>query len=170
MPHAAAVPTLRSELRRPRPFASATEEAQVSIRRTAGLLTRSTAELLRDHGLTPTQYNALRVLRSAGEDGLPCSELGARMLTHEPDVTRLIDRLDRAGLVRRERDQPDRRVVTIRISEAGFTLLARLDEPVARLDDRRLAGVSQEELRTLIDILARVRHSIVVSERPSGLD
>ena len=148
---------LQIELKQSRPFASYAEEAQLGVLRTAEVLGRGTAELLRPYGLTPTQYNVLRILRGAGPEGLPCAEIGTRMLTHEPDVTRLLDRIQKAGLIMRERAAADRRVVLTRITERGLALLARLDGPVAELSRRRLDGLSESDVRSLIRLLDAVR-------------
>jgi len=152
---------LQIELKQSRPFASAAEEAQLGVLRTAEVLGRGTVELLRPFGLTPTQYNVLRILRGAGPEGLPCAEVGTRMLTHEPDVTRLLDRLQRAGLIARARAVEDRRVVLTRITEAGLALLERLDAPVAELSRRRLGTISESDLRSLIRLLDAVRAAAV---------
>jgi DNA-binding MarR family transcriptional regulator len=152
---------LQIELKQSRPFASAAEEAQLGVQRTAEVLGRGTAELLRPYGLTPTQYNVLRILRGAGPEGLPCAEIGTRMLTHEPDVTRLLDRLQKAGLIARARAAADRRVVLTRITESGLVLLARLDGPVAELSRRRLGALSDGDLRSLIHLLDAVRAAAV---------
>ena len=154
-PHSA----LHAELRLNRAFRSVAEEAMLSVYRTSEVLVRGTVELLRPYGLTATQYNVLRILRGAGDEGLPCSEIGARIVTHEPDVTRLLDRLQRMGHVERERATTDRRVVLTRITPAGMELLARLDGPVNELDQRRLGVLSEKELHTLIDLLATVRRA-----------
>ncbi|MCD0170849.1 MarR family transcriptional regulator, partial [Deinococcus sp. 23YEL01] len=95
-----------------------------------------TAELLRDYDLSGPQFNVLRILRGAGEQGLTCSEIGGRLLVHDPDVTRLLDRLQKAGLVRRDRDRPDRRVVATRLTDQGRALLARIDQPISALHAR----------------------------------
>jgi DNA-binding MarR family transcriptional regulator len=149
--------TLHAELQLRRPFMGTGEEALLSVYRTAEVLLRGTMELLRPYGLTATQYNVLRILRGRGPEGLPCSEIGARMVTHEPDVTRLLDRLQRMGYVERERATTDRRVVLTHITEAGLELLARIDAPITELDERRLGVLSEEELRALIALLEKVR-------------
>jgi len=151
---------LQVELKQSRPFAVG-EEAQLAVQRTSEVLLRQLGELLRPYGLTPTQYNVLRILRGAGREGLPCAEVGAQMVNHEPDVTRLLDRLHRAGLIARERATTDRRVVLTRITPEGLDLLARLDGPTAELGRRRLEGFSEEELRTLVDLLERMRRNVV---------
>jgi DNA-binding MarR family transcriptional regulator len=150
---------LHAELRLNRAFRNMAEEAMLSVYRTSEVLVRGTVELLRPYGLTATQYNVLRILRGAEEDGLPCSEIGARMVTHEPDVTRLLDRLQRMGYVERERATTDRRVVLTRITASGLELLARLDDPVNDLDQRRMGVLSEAELATLVELLAKVRRA-----------
>ena len=147
---------LQIELKQSRPFAVG-DEAQLAVQRTSEVLLRGMAELLRGYGLTPTQYNVLRILRGAGAEGLPCAEVGARMVNHEPDVSRLLDRLHRMGLIVRERAASDRRVVLTRITPEGLALLARLDGPTTELGRRRLEGFSDEELRTLVALLEKMR-------------
>ena len=107
---------IQAEIKQTKPFKSLEEEASVALVRTADQLARRGAEMLKRHGLSPTQYNALRILRGAGEKGMACSEIGERMINHDPDITRLIDRLERRGLVVRSREQKDRRVITTRIT------------------------------------------------------
>lgn len=147
---------LQIELKQSRPFAVG-DEAQLAVQRTSEVLLRGMTELLRGYGLTPTQYNVLRILRGAGVEGLPCAEVGARMVNHEPDVTRLLDRLHRMGLIARERAASDRRVVLTRITPEGLALLARLDGPTSELGRRRLEGFTDEELRTLVALLEKMR-------------
>ena len=114
---------LRAEIHQDDPFDSPEEEVFLNLQRTAAILTGRFAAELRAWGLTPAQYNVLRILRGAGPGGRTCGEVGERLVAPGPDVTRLIDRLERAGLVARERDEADRRVVRARIRRDG---LARL--------------------------------------------
>ena len=114
------------------------------------------AERVRSRGLTETQYNVLRILRGAGAAGLDCGEVGERMLTRVPDVTRLLDRLAAAGWVERVRAAEDRRRVVNRITDEGRALLARLDRPVRDLHRAQFADLDGEELATLIRLLERV--------------
>src|SRR5512141_3206979 len=116
------VRSLQSELKQNSPFRSLEEEAHLSILRTAYLLTRSLALMFKEHGLTPTQYNVLRILRGAGAEGLPSGEVADRMITREPDITRLLDRMETRGWVHRRRDQEDRRVMRVWITLAGREL------------------------------------------------
>ena len=125
--------------------------------RASAMLEHSAAEGLKPHGLTPTQYNVLRILRGAGPAGLCRSEIGARMINPGPDVTRLLDRLVDAGLVERERDEDDRRYVTARLTNQGLALLARLDEPIVRLHAAQLGHLSPAEMERLIELSDRVR-------------
>ena len=111
--------------------------------------------LLKEHGVTAPQYNVLRILRGAGPDGLTGTGLAGAMITRVPDVTRLVDRLEKVGLVRRERCREDRRVVHVRIEPAGLALLARLDAPVLALHRDSLRGMPSRDLETLDGLLQR---------------
>lgn len=148
---------LQKEIRQSKPFASLEEESYLSLLRTADALERREAELLKAWQLTPTQYNALRILRGAGEGGATCGEIGQRMLTKDPDVTRLIDRLETRGLIARARSKTDRRVVLTRITPAGLDLLAELDEPSRARPKALLGHLSRTELRELIRLLDLAR-------------
>jgi len=148
---------LRDEIKQTRPFTSLEQEALLSIERTAAVLGHSMAEALKGYSITPTQYNALRILRGAGEGGLCRNEVRERLVARVPDVTRLLDRLEEMGLVARERDTSDRRLVTTRITRDGLKLLARLDEPVAEAHQRQLGHMDERSLRALIDLLAEAR-------------
>jgi DNA-binding MarR family transcriptional regulator len=150
--------TLQQELKQSRPFSSLEEEAMLSIARTAAMLDHAHAEGFRPFGITPTQYNVLRILRGAGETGLCRNEVRERLIARVPDTTRLLDRLAEMELISRDRDTPDRRFVTTRITQAGLDLLARMDEPVRRMHQEQVGHVPPERLRLLIDILAEVRN------------
>lgn len=152
--------TLREEIRQGRPFASLEQEAHLSLLRTAAMLDHAMAEALRPHGITPTQYNVLRILRGAGPGALCRNEVRERMVARVPDATRLLDRMEAAGLIRRERGEEDRRFVTTRISEAGLRLLEELDEPVQALHRAHFGGLDDVELRTLIGLLERIRAAL----------
>jgi DNA-binding MarR family transcriptional regulator len=140
-----------------RPFRSLEAEAFLNIEHTADALMRGMAELLKDADLSPTQYNVLRILRGAGPGGLACGEIADRMITRDPDITRLLDRLARRGLVERMRDGRDRRVVTATITGDGSTLLGRLDEPVEQLHARQLSHLGERSLTRLVGLLEKVR-------------
>src|SRR5688572_17997124 len=149
--------TLQEEIKQTRPFASREHEAHLSIVRTAAILTDEVEQFLRPYGITATQYNVLRILRGAEPNGLCRNELRDRMLTRMPDMTRLLDRMEEAGMVARTRQNEDRRMVRSRITDAGLTLLAELDEVTQQEHKRRFGHLDPQQLRTLIDLLAAVR-------------
>ncbi|HEY7480559.1 MAG TPA: MarR family transcriptional regulator [Gemmatimonadales bacterium] len=150
-------PSLRSELKQRKPFVSPEQEALLSIARTAALLDHATAEALKPYGLTPTQYNALRILRGAGADGLYRNEVRDRLVARVPDATRLLDRLADMGLVVRSREGEDRRFVRARITSAGLDLLRPLDSVVRSLHREQLGHLGRRKLRVLIRLLEEVR-------------
>lgn len=148
---------LQRELKQTKPFRSLEEEVILNVARTAEFLASSGAEVFKRAELTPTQYNALRILRGAEPEGLCRNEVRDRMLTRMPDMTRLLDRMETAGLVSRTRDSEDRRVVTTRVSNKGARLLEKLDGAVAREHERRLSHLTKTQLETLIALLSAVR-------------
>jgi DNA-binding MarR family transcriptional regulator len=148
---------LASELKQTRPFTSPAQEAVLSIQRTAALLELRLSDLLRPSGLTPTQYNVLRILRGAGPDGLPRCDVQARLVAPVADTTRLLDRLERMGLVSRVRSTEDRRVVTSRIAPRGLAMLDKVATPLRELEAREVGQVSEARLRALISVLDEVR-------------
>ena len=148
---------LRDELRQRRPFASRGEEAYLNVSRTAAMLQEGLERVLRSHGISGTQYNVLRILRGSGADGLCRNEIRDRLLTRMPDVTRLLDRMEEAGLVSRHRDGADRRLVATRLTDRGRELVDSLDDPVAA-EHRRLFGhMTDDELRRLVQLLTQLR-------------
>ena len=149
--------TLQRDLKQRRPFASREAEAYLNLVRTADLLSREVAAVLKPHQLSEAQYNVLRILRGAGADGLACSEIGSRLVTRDPDVTRLLDRLEARALIARSREHIDRRVVTTRITAAGLALLETLDAPVRHAVERMLAHVGARQLGALIELLELAR-------------
>jgi len=148
---------LQAELKQKLPFTSREQEAYLALLRTADALQSSMESKLKEFGLTGTQYNALRILRGAGPDGLPCSEIGERMITHDPDITRLLNRLEPRGLVERTRDERDRRVIYGKITAAGQKLLREMQHPVEKHIRELLRHVSHADLRRLIHLLEKVR-------------
>src|SRR5688500_10192529 len=148
---------LQEDIRQRKPFTSLEQEAQLTVVRTASLLVDAFEQMLRPYGITATQYNVLRILRGAGPEGLCRNELRDRMLTRMPDVTRLLDRMEEAGLVTRARDADDRRLVSTRITEQGRRLLEELEATVAEEHRRRLGRLDEAQLRTLVELLSRVR-------------
>src|SRR5262245_39196649 len=150
---------LQQELRKKNPFDAPEQEAALNLLRTHDHLQQEFARLFGEHGISSPQYNVLRILRGAGGEGLPCLEIGARMITRMPDVTRLADRLEEAGYVQRCRSDKDRRVVLVRITQAGLDLLARLDKPVLDLHRRLLGHLSRAELDELNRLLVKARQA-----------
>ena len=151
--------TLRDDIQQTKPFASLHQEALLNLMRTSATIIDALEDVLRPHGIGATQYNVLRILRGAGSTGLCRNELRDRMLTRMPDVTRLLDRMEEAGLVARARDNDDRRMVSTRITDAGLRLLDRLDAPLVELHQRRMGHLSDEQLSQLIDLLTLARNS-----------
>jgi DNA-binding MarR family transcriptional regulator len=143
----------------PQNFRSREQQATLGLLRTADAVKRSLAQVIEPHGITPQQYNVLRILRGAGSDGLPTLSIGERMIEQTPGVTRLVDRLERKGLVERTPCAKDRRRVFCRITTQGLELLKELDDPVNRWDARSVSVLPPSELDSLIDLLDRVRAS-----------
>ena len=152
--------TLQGELRQSRPFARRTSEALVSILRTATLVDGAESEALKAHGITPTQYNVLRILQGAGRTGLCGREIAERLISKVPDVSRLLDRMVEMELVSRERDSVDRRHVTARISARGKRVLAQATPDLETVERRLFEGMPAAAVSGLIAALARVRQSI----------
>lgn len=148
---------LARELKQTRPFPSPVQEAVVSIKRTAALLDLRLAELLRPLGITPTQYNVLRILRGAGPAGLPRCEVQVRLVAPVADTTRLLDRLEKMGFVARARDTDDRRVVTSTITSRGLAVLEQAAVPLRQIEEREVGTISAARLRQLISVLDEVR-------------
>lgn len=151
--------TLRDDLRQNKPFASLHEEAILNVVRTSAAMSDAFDEFLRPHGISLTQYNVLRILRGAEPTGLCRNELRDRMLTRMPDVTRLLDRMEDAGLVVRSRDNEDRRLVSTRITAAGRRLVDELDAPVGEHNRRRIGHLTAKQLSDLVELLTLARNS-----------
>ena len=148
---------LQKELRQTKPFASLQAEAFLNLVRTTDQLQHALRIQLKPHGITETQYNSLRILRGAGKQGLTCSEVSERLISHDPDITRLLGRMERQGLVHRERDKKDRRVVVTRITSDGLARLQALDQVVASSVIELLSRLTENDLYTLIGLLERAR-------------
>ena len=133
------------------------EEAYLNILRTADVLSNEVAAVLKPAGLTLTQYNVLRILRGAHPEGLTCSQMSERLISRDPDVTRLIDRLEDRGLLTHRRHDADRRVVVVSIADEGLRILKDLDDPVRTLHRRQLGRMGAEELQRLIALLEMAR-------------
>ena len=150
-------PRLQDELRQTKPFSSLEQEALLSIERTAAVFRHALGEELKPFGITPTQYNVLRILRGAGERGMPTLVIRDRMIHEAPGITRLIDRLEQSGLVRRERQAADRRQVVCYLMPDGDKLLSALDAEVAAADNAAVFMLEPEEQRLLTTLLDAVR-------------
>ena len=148
---------LQREIRQTRPFRSRAHEATVALLRTADVLNQAFGKVVEPAGLTPQQYNVLRILRGAGEAGLPTLEIAERMVERAPGITRLLDRLEQKDLVRRERCPSDRRQVLCWPTAGALALLAKLDPAVDDLENRSLSGLPQIDQQHLIDFLDAVR-------------
>jgi DNA-binding MarR family transcriptional regulator len=149
--------TLNSTREGKRLAACPEEAAFLDIQRTADVLSRGAVNVLKSAGLSPNQYNVLRILRGARE-GLPCGEIAARMVTHDPDITRLLDRLEKRRLIARSREAKDRRKVVTCVTSTGLRLLARLDTPVRAAHRRQLGRLGPQRLRKLAELLELARH------------
>ena len=129
----------------------------IALQRAADALAQEAEQLLKPQGLTGTQYNVLRILRGAEPQGLPCSSIGERMISHDPDMTRLLDRMEKRGLITRQRQSEDRRVVKTRITPAGLALLKSFDQPVRELHKRQFRHLPAARLKALAGLLEEVR-------------
>src|SRR5439155_4499445 len=148
---------LAKEIKQTKPFALLEEEAALNLYRTSEVLQQRLSETLKLHQLTATQYNILRILRGAGPDGVTCSQASERMVNHDPDVTRLLDRMEARKLVERERSRQDRRVVITRITKKGLELVNSLDEPMKTMLKKQFGHIEKRKLEQLIDILESLR-------------
>ena len=148
---------LRTEIKQKTPFSSLEQEVYLNLLKTGDVVSQRVEKLLQAAGLSGTQYNVLRILRGAGRQGLTCGETGKRMVTHDPDITRLLDRLDTRKLITRSRGARDRRVVTTRITTEGLKLLGTLDKPVTELGRSLFKHMAQQDLRRLLSLLEKVR-------------
>ena len=151
---------IAEEIKQSRPFRTRREEASVALLRTADLLRRNIAAVVEPRGITGQQYNVLRILRGAGERGLPTLEIAVRMIEQTPGITRLIDRLEAKKLVSRERCPTDRRQIFCRITRTGLSLVDSLDEPIRAAEEQALADLNARELKSLVDLLDRTRESL----------
>ena len=132
------------------------EAAYLDLLRTTEMLSRPLTQLLKTEDLSPAQYNVLRILRGT-PDGLTCGEVGGRMVTRDPDITRLLDRMEKRKLIARSRDEADRRVVLTRITAVGLEVLSRLDQPVRDTHRKLLGHLGTERLRHLRELLQACR-------------
>ncbi|TWU46761.1 MarR family winged helix-turn-helix transcriptional regulator [Rubripirellula reticaptiva] len=151
--------SLQNELRKRAPFDSVEQEATLALMRTSDLLENRFARLLRESGLTLSQYNVLRILRGEGK-AMPCLEVADRMIQVAPAITRVVDQLIGLELIVKTQSQADRRVFYIELTAAAKRLLKKLDGPILNLHANLLDGVPKNQLGTLIEILERVRNSV----------
>ena len=151
---------LREELKQTKPFESLEQEVFLEIQRTAQVTARWVVEALKPSGLSPSQFNVLRILRGAGPEGLACGAVCERMVNHDPDLTRLLDRLEAAALVEKFRDAKDRRVVKARITKAGLRAVEKADSAARERLVGRLRSLGPRRLEMLADLLEMVRASI----------
>ena len=128
----------------------------VALLKAADSLSQDAERLMKEHGLTGTQYNVLRILRGAEPAGLPCKGISDRMISHDPDMTRLLDRMEKRGLITRERQSDDRRVVKTRITSQGLDILRELDAPVQELHRRQFRNIDAERLKGLAALLEEI--------------
>lgn len=132
------------------------DRAFVALQKAADKLALQAEQLLKSNGLTGAQYNVLRILRGAEPAGLPCSSVAERMISHDPDMTRLLDRMDKRSLITRERQRDDRRVVKTRITDEGLELLKRLDPPVRELHRRQFEHMGHARTKALAELLEEI--------------
>jgi DNA-binding MarR family transcriptional regulator len=132
------------------------DRAFIALQKTADGLGQQAEQLLKGNGLTGAQYNVLRILRGAEPDGLACTEIADRMISHDPDMTRLLDRMEKRNLITRQRQKDDRRVVKTRVTSAGLDLLRRLDQPVRELHKAQFRRIPPARLKALVEVLDEI--------------
>jgi DNA-binding MarR family transcriptional regulator len=159
---------LRDQIHQRKPFDGPEAEAFLNVLRTASALLDDLTGVLRPYDLSQPQYNVLRILRGAGPEGLPSGEIGARMVARDPDVTRLVDRMEARGLVARHRPAADRRVVRVQLTPEGARMVDALDEPVAAMHRRQLGHLDPAALRTLSDLLEAARREGGAADAAAG--
>ncbi len=148
---------LQEEIKQAKPFESPQEELWLNLARTTAMASHVIEQGLRRHGLSPTQYNVLRILRGAGTVGLCQYEIGDRLVAQVPDVPRIVDRMEKAGLVERTRGTSDRRIVMASLTEAGRVLVDSLDEPMNEMIAGIFAGLGDSQVATLNELLESAR-------------
>lgn len=149
--------SIQQEIQQTRPFHSRSQEAVIALLRTASIVSRRFSRIVEPHGLSLAQFNVLRILRGAGDEGLPTLAIRDRMVDEGSTVTRLLDKLEQAGLVTRDRSRPDRRQVLCRITPAGEALLERIDPDVNAANDAAMAMLDDAEVGQLLELLASLR-------------
>ncbi len=158
--------SLKREIAQEQPFSSPEEEALLNLMRTADCFHREFQRVSREWGVTSTQYNVLRILRGSHPQGLTCSAIGDRMITAEPDITRLLGRLKALKLIRQQRDRHDRRVVWTQISEGGLNLLREMDPVIQQQPGKLLGHLTGDEVAELTRLLELARKPCVDGKHP----
>lgn len=148
---------LARDTRGTKPFPTLEGEAVLNVLRTAEFLLQGLNNTLKDYGLTFTQFNLLRILRGAGESGFTCSQLAERLISRDPDMTRLLDRMEHNGLLKRERSSADRRIVLSMITPKGDALLKEAEEPMRQVMREHMSHLGKERLLGLVDSLEEIR-------------
>jgi DNA-binding MarR family transcriptional regulator len=148
---------LQQEIHQRKPIRLLEEETSLNLVRTADVLMQRLADVLKPYSLSGTQYNVLRILRGAGAEGVSCKDIGSRMVTRDPDITRMMDRLETRGLIARGRAKEDRRIVTHTLTPDGLDLVNALDEPVEAIHQQAMRHMSRAKLRELIALLEELR-------------
>lgn len=151
---------LKDEIKQSKPFTSLEGEAYLNLLRTADLLSRGEAELLKTVDLSHTQFNILRILRGSHPTALTCKDIGERLISRDPDITRLLDKMEARGWVKRERGEEDRRVVLTKITEKGLHLAEMMVAPLQELHCKQLEHLGAQKLQQLIDLLEVAREKV----------
>lgn len=162
--------SLKQEIAQQSPFASVEEEALLNVMRTSDCLQRAFVRRTRHWGITPTQYNVLRILRGAQPHGLTCSEVGERMITAVPDITRLLARMKAQKFIKQQRDKKDRRVVWTQISTTGLELLSKIDPEIMQIPGELLGHLNRKELDEFIRLLELARKNCIDTQAPVSCD
>jgi len=154
---------LEREIQQTKPL-GLVDQAAANLHRTSAVFLQEVASFLGKEDISPKQYNILRILRGAGKPGLCCGEIASRLVSPDPDATRLLDRLAKRKWIRREHNDKDRRVVRVRITASGMTLLASLEKGVQAIQNRQFRQLKESDLRTLISLLESLRERKVTHE------
>jgi DNA-binding MarR family transcriptional regulator len=149
--------SLHEELGESQPFQVPEQEAYLNLVRTHALLSDEVAELFKQHHLSQPLYNVLKVVARMGSAGMPSQSIAQYMVARDPDITRLVDRLQKDGSIERERDEQDRRIVRVRVTQLGLDLIQKLDSPIWELHQQQLGHLSQEKLELLNQLLVEAR-------------
>src|SRR5579862_3040288 len=162
--------SLKTEIAQQRPFASVEEETLLNVMRTADCVQRAFQRATREWGVTSTQYNVLRILRGAHPSGLTCTAIGSRMITADPDITRLLSRLKNLKLIRQQRDRHDRRVLWTHISDSGLELLRQMDPVIQEAPKELLHQLDEKQVAQLTELLELARQNCGDGRRPPTCD